>query len=543
MFAALLLFGTSSSMTGEEIGVFTAVVLGCGGIGTGLLIYLWNDSSSAAEDGTLSEASMEEVEPEDVESDSIVDVARDEKDDARGGRKSVDSGVDPESDDAQEPGSEIDRLSSDEEPWTVREEWRNGTISSDRSTFEEIATGRTTTIIGTGAIVVASGLLALSVWGGEKQWILAGVFGALGLLTLTIGLYRMRQRLRFGASTLKLNPHPGVLGGPFRAVLETEIPADQVVGEGVRVKLSCYRRRLVARGRGERDVRRDLLWRDEKQMRPLPSSGETVDVPVSFDLPADRPSSTPERTDVRYEWVLRTTAAVPGVDYTSVIEVPVFPVPLPEADSVPHYDEFEVDYDEASARGEADVERLPGGGLDIYFGPSRHPWYIAAFTVLTAAFGTGGYSFLLHAHVFSGVVFGMVALLFAWATYNYATHRSRITVTHEGVRIEEGALGMKSTTQLVADNVDRVTVAPSANMYQLHVHRVRPARDDTVSTTRRMFSNLGIGRPGSGESWNAYLERRGLTGHRVVAARLLADHAEAEWLASQIEQAAGEMLR
>jgi len=59
------------------------------------------------------------------------------------------------------------------------------------------------------------------------------------------------------------------------------------------------------------------------------SDGSTLEIPSEFSIPADLPPSTPEKKDARVIWEIEVAARLPGVDFVSTFEIPVFPGSAP----------------------------------------------------------------------------------------------------------------------------------------------------------------------------------------------------------------------
>jgi hypothetical protein len=66
---------------------------------------------------------------------------------------------------------------------------------------------------------------------------------------------------------------------------------------------------------------------------------------------------------------------------------------------------------------------------------------------------------------------------------------------------------------------------------------------DRQPVLRPIIRTLSGGRPPNGESWDDYWQRFDMTDDRGMAAQMITDHSEAEWIASQIEEAADESAR
>jgi hypothetical protein len=137
-----------------------------------------------------------------------------------------------------------------------------------------------------------------------------------------------------------------------------------------------------------------------------------------------------------------------------------------------------------------------------------------------------------------------MAGLVGWGALYYWTYRSRVTVDASGVTVQAGTPLDATTTTIRCADVQNVAVVASASEYVLHLHHAADgAHSAGADRLKNLMSSLGARSPTTGESWDDYMDRHGLTERRTVAARMLTNHREAEWLASQIEQAAARHAR
>jgi hypothetical protein len=457
----------------------------------------------------------------------------------------------PASTDVAEPA--VDYLPDGATPWTVRPEWRRPRLSTDRATHDNIAGNRTVLLAGGSMLSVGLLVGSLTLPTLADGWPLSIIFGAIGAGILTLGYVRWRRKDRFGATTFAMDPFPGALGGPFCGVLHTGVRADDAPADGFRVVLSCYRRRLERDSDGGPSVTRDLMWRDEKQMTGRRSDdGPTLDVPVVFEPPADRPPSPPEKTPERVQWLLEVSAAMPGVDYAALLEVPVFPVrPDPEA-PVDAHAAYELHHEGDTPTSEGITVRRTPESLTVTFGRARRPVVAAAMTVGGVLLGTlalaligGGLGNFAFGAAFAGLLVALMAAALTYGAYYYWTYRSQVTVDRSGVRVRAGVWGRETTTHLPCAALEKVRLGSAGDQtYDLYLHRSgASALNAGASTMKGMMEALGASQAGTGEAWDTYFARYGQTGNQVVAARMLSNHREAEWIATQIQEAAADHAR
>lgn len=132
-------------------------------------------------------------------------------------------------------------------------------------------------------------------------------------------VYQWLRAAKYGVSLLRLVNTPGVIGGQLAGFVQ--IPQLVNCDDGFLFKLKCLQRR--GSGRGAHDK---AIWQQvEVVFEPITDYvTNTTAIPVSFTIPDDcEPTSVHgKRNGVR--WRLDVSAKVPGVDYKTWFEVPVF---------------------------------------------------------------------------------------------------------------------------------------------------------------------------------------------------------------------------
>lgn len=221
------------------------------------------------------------------------------------------------------------------EPWKVRSEWRTRQIVSDSRMSRSLIVF---TIIwnviswplAATFLFHTSGRGTLAAEPFEWPLLLLALFPAIGLGFIVKVLVEWRRSQKFGATTLTLESLPARLGECAAGALETGVSAEKPPVDGFNIKMSCYRQyvRYTRDSDGDRTKRieRDLLWRDEAT-RPgrAYGDGSRLTVPFTFDLPTDKPPSTPMKSENRILWEVEVDAEVPGLDFQDTVEIPVFP--------------------------------------------------------------------------------------------------------------------------------------------------------------------------------------------------------------------------
>jgi hypothetical protein len=306
------------------------------------------------------------------------------------------------------------------------------------------------------------------------------LFPAAGLVLGWLAVKQVLHRQKFGVSTLVMETMPGRLGRRLRARLRTGVPPEEVPDDGVHVRLSCYHRYVkVTRdsdGGTDRDVEKDLKWRDEKHMRGQSrADGTGTEVPISFEIPADLPPSPPYETEDRILWELDASAELSGLDYEVSFEIPVFEAEEvasgveedsggglekePDADSQRDpYAQHEIggDLSEPVSDG-IRMEGRPGRGLTFSFAPARAKGAATLLTVLGLGMLVGGV-FAFGASFLFGLVllgFGGLVAYGAWQKWTYA---STVVVDDGEIAVTRGPFGKGKARRFPCSALEDVTV-------------------------------------------------------------------------------------
>ncbi len=217
-----------------------------------------------------------------------------------------------------------------DEPWCVRPEWRSHEIVSKARLSRSLL--MFTLLWNAISWPIAFTVLSEVTASGNFEWpvLLVTLFPLIGLGFIVKVVIEWRRNQKFGRSTLTLDRLPGRLGQPIGGAIQTGVSAQEPPEDGFRIKLTCYRQyvRYTRDSDGDRrkQIKRDVLWRDETTRNGRAyGDGSKLTVPFTFQVPRDKPSSTPVKSENRDLWEVEVDAAVPGIDYTDAIEIPVFP--------------------------------------------------------------------------------------------------------------------------------------------------------------------------------------------------------------------------
>ena len=333
---------------------------------------------------------------------------------------------------------------------------------------------------------------------GNRAALIALLFPLVGIGLLVWAIRATVRRRRYGMSVLELGTLPAVVGHALEGTVRT--PAGLRPAEGFRVVLSCIRR--VTRGSGRnRSTSESILWQDEHR-----TAAGGLGVPVAFAIPPDAAPSDPHRGNDRTLWRLELSAEVPGVDYVSRFEVPVFST---AASALPRTEAEQ--YLAARSAVPSDYRQPAGSciqvtrtrrGTELYFPPARNLRMAVSLTVFTLIWaGATWATVALGAPLLFPIVFGAFGLLLVIVLIDQWVGVTRVTADRIGVTVAKGWVVPRGGRMLRASEVAEVTT-----------------------------------KIGSQAGGTAYYDLVIVTtpGKRVTAGGGIADKLEAEWLAATV---------
>lgn len=393
-------------------------------------------------------------------------------------------------------------------PWLWRQDWATGRIEdANRATM-----GFTWVFAGFWNLVSAPAAyfgVREALEKGNNAALLALLFPLLGLGLLVWAVRATIRFERFGVSRLDLATKPAAVGHSLAGTVQA--PVGLTPADGFRVLLTCIRRITTGSGKN-RSTREEILWQEEKRVTGHPSrtaQGMATSVPVAFPIPPDaRPCDDSNSRD-RVLWRLTVSAEVPGVDYESTFEVPVFRTA--ESDRARTPEEAAV---AAAFAGSVEQYRQPHDsrilvsrnqrGTEVLFPPARNPGAAAGLTAFLALWlGAIYLQVRLGAPVVFPIVTGLFAPLLAWGALDQWLGVSRIVAGDGAVTVASGLVTASRERRL-----------PSAEIAEV--------------TTR-----IGM-QAGGTPYYDVVVVKR--DGKKLVAGRGMRDKREAEWVAGVIRE-------
>jgi hypothetical protein len=395
------------------------------------------------------------------------------------------------------------RALAPDQPWLHKEEWRSRRIpSSMKST---VMLSGVMAIFWNVVSVPLAFLVPRELEKGNHAALIVLIFPIVGLgLAIWAGQSFLRYR-KFGRSVLSLRSLPGVVGGPLEGQVETGVTMPPETS--FHLTLSSVRRVRSASGRN-RSTRESVLWQRVQELDGEVHFGrEGTVVPISFSIPFSCRPTDESDPDDRVVWRLSIDAALPGIDYHAVFEVPVFRTEKSSENYV-HDDSRLASLRQPLGlatrlqRAGIDTELMPAGKR-FNFPMARHPG-LAAGTSLFFLIWTAVVVFLYRSDAprLFPWLFGLFDVLIVFVVLDMWFYRSSIEARPGELAFSAGLFG-----------TGRKRKIPAAEL-----HGVSPARG--TQSGSRLFYRLEV----STED-----------GARYTVAKRLPDLDTAEELASEIQ--------
>lgn len=298
--------------------------------------------------------------------------------------------------------------------------------------------------------------------GNSWKWTLLA-FPIIGVLLVGVMIHQIIQSQKFGQSTLQLAGIPGVVGGQLAGVVR--IPTRITAEDGFHLKLNCF---TYTRG-ADNKQHEELIWQDEGLVtEPMHDNvtNQTV-VPVLFAIPFEAMETSRPDSKLGTKWRLDVSCKLPGVDYKSQFEVPVFKTAESRAG-------FQLDPKlaaqyTASANSElplhdAGIEKksLADGSVTIEF-PAARNWPTAmVFTAIAIVvggvlveFGPRGMP------LFVQIIIGLFELVFVLLALNLWFYRSMVQASSAELILRGGLFGLGRTRSCAADEIQNFATVDS----------------------------------------------------------------------------------
>lgn len=213
-------------------------------------------------------------------------------------------------------------MSENSKPWESNPAWKSGNIASTSGG----AAGFWFFAILWNAISSPAVFMGIpEMYRAEKYWpILAiAIFPIIGIFLISLCIYKTMQTLKYSKSTFKMSKIPGVIGGTLTG--ELILPAKLAYAEEIRVKLVNINQVTTGSGKN-RNTRRSAIWQTSRVFTKDEWKLQNGHVVIPIDMTISYESRDHDKSNMCncVYWHMDVYSAMPGIDFSSIFEVPVF---------------------------------------------------------------------------------------------------------------------------------------------------------------------------------------------------------------------------
>jgi hypothetical protein len=392
----------------------------------------------------------------------------------------------------------------EEKPWLKRGDWAAGRIAT-ASKQNSLLLWIIVFFWCAASFIISLAVVPGQLMRGNHAALIALVFPVIGLALIFFAFRTTRAWRRFGKSIFEMKSVPAAAGAALQG--EIQFPGTTQPEHGWHLALSCIRRTVSGPINNLRTTEK-ILWQDEKWLRadlPQKSPG-TISLPVFFQLPGDKPESTPDGGNGAI-WRLEAWAQFPGPDFRAQFEVPVFKQDEPQAASDDPTLPCQVSLDEIRKQIRSKIQITDSAGAKEFIFPAGRTPGIAAGATAVWVIWTAIVAVMacVRAPLPVLLIFGAMDLLMLYFVLDLWLRRSHVIISGDAVKIETGWSGFKKE--------DSLKISEAANFF------------------------ADIGTP-VGHLTYYDLKLRARDGKELLLAKNLGHKPEADWLARQMTVAA-----
>ena len=394
-----------------------------------------------------------------------------------------------------------------ESPWMWKPEWAGGRIVGSTKA----------TMVFTWVLAIFGNLISAPLWFVGPREVL-GDYRLIGLLFPAVGVgllyWAVRATARwkkFGSSVFEMAAVPGVVGGRLSGTIQTNFVT--VPQDGCTLKLTSLRRR---RGRGTNSSTSEkILWQEEQTIRRerLRPAYRGTSIPVEFRIPYECDETNETNHYDQIIWQLEAAAEVPGIDYKTQFEAPVFktaesrPAEADEESAPGYGTAAATPFD--STRSSIGVRPSTLGGTEYYFGAARNVGAAVSMTVfLFVWIGAIWLQLHLGAPLFFPIICGLLGAILLLFVIDLWFSSTRVVIESGMVKIKRTTLGIGGTKRISCSEIGDVQI------------KIGMQQAETTTQSAKAYYDIEIHRK---------------NGKKVFAGRNLRDKSEAEWLAAEMK--------
>lgn len=369
------------------------------------------------------------------------------------------------------------RAQHPDEPWLWREDW------AQRAVRESYEVGGWC-LWGFAAVwslfSVPLWFLVRWQWPMDARTLLMAAFPIAGLLLLLLAAYQTLRRRKYGVSVCRLDRVPVPLGSTLRG--EIDVRLRELPPAGFALRLASVRRTVTGSGKN-RSVSESILWQDEQTVThgAMPSSNG-LRLPFRFDIPWECEPATFADPEDLVVWRLHVAAEVPGIDYQSFFELPVFRTQDARDELAPRV--------HSAAAWQPPPEITIGPDSILVRPPSGFGDWIGPLLFFPLWFAALAFARSLGAPIFILAFFALVSVFVAVVLLDFLLGRTTITANRTSLTIRRTWLGLGGRRTIPASDVARIETRIGSTFGNRGYHDVRAVlRDGRTRTVARHIRN------------------------------------------------------
>jgi hypothetical protein len=378
-----------------------------------------------------------------------------------------------------------------DEPWLWREDWAAGNVrNAERSTawfFWGFA------ILWNLISTPLAYFLPEEILEKENYAALFGLlFPLVGIGLIVFAIRKTVQRRKYGDCVFHMERVPGTLGGDVNGIIR--FPRGVQGAETVNVRLSCIHMIRQRSGKST-STSEDVRWQSDLSVARLSPTGEgaSQSAVVRFRIPYDASPTGEIDENSWIVWKLEANAAVPGVDFATSFEIPVFKTLA----SSPQITEERLRSEEVAVNtstllpvDNAVVTIVPGSSGGTEFILKSRDGMTGSVSTVVIALVVGGIAVILAyagAPVIFALVFGLFGVLVGFAFLFGAFGESRIIVADGHVSIRNSLFGIMTGKRLLCSSITKIGVTGSAQSGKAGNYSITFTQADGKTTSPLQF--------------------------------------------------------
>jgi hypothetical protein len=353
-----------------------------------------------------------------------------------------------------------------DKPWMWREDWATGRVGSMGKTAAWFFGGFALlwNLISTPLLVF---LPEEIVEKGNTPALLGLLLPLIGIGLIVVAVRKTIQIRKYGDCLFLMDRVPGILGGEVTGTIL--IPSGLPAAETLAVRLSCIHMQQQRSGRGT-STSEEVLWQTEQSVVRLSPTGEGAaqGAQVRIRIPYDSSPTGKMDENNSVVWKLEANAAVPGVDFSTGFEIPVFKTPA----SSPQVTEERLRSEDFSAAspaiepgGHTGITVVPsaGGGTEFILKPREGLSGMVPVMIIVLIFaGIAALLAYAGAPFIFPLIFGGVAFLMAFILVFSVFGESRIVVEQRHVSVRNSLFGIMAGKRMPCSSITKISVKGEA---------------------------------------------------------------------------------